>query len=36
LDGRLDLCKQVIGPHGVEPLLESMQNSKYVDRLLLG
>ena len=27
---------QVIGPNGVEPLLDSMQNSKYVDRLLLG
>lgn len=35
-DGRLDLCKQVIGPNGVQPLLDSMQNSKHIDRILLG
>lgn len=35
-DGRLDLCKQVIGPQGIEPLLESMKSSKKVDRVLLG
>lgn len=35
-DGRLDLCKQVIGPMGIEPLLEAMASSRQVDRLLLG
>lgn len=35
-DGRLDLCKQVIGPMGIEPLLEAMANSRQVDRVLLG
>jgi len=35
-DGRLDLCKQVIGPMGIEPLLEAMGNTQHVDRLLLG
>ncbi len=35
-DGRLDLCKQAIGPHGIQPLLDSMSNSKKVNRLLLG
>jgi len=35
-DGRLDLCKQVIGPMGIGPLLEAMGNTKHVDRLLLG
>ncbi|CAF0841622.1 unnamed protein product [Brachionus calyciflorus] len=35
-DGRLDLCKQVIGPSGIKPLLDSMENNKNIDRLLLG
>lgn len=35
-DGRLDLCKQVIGPSGIQPLLDSMKNHKQIDRLLLG
>ncbi len=36
IDGRLDLCKQVIGPKGTKPLLDSLQNSQHVDRILLG
>ncbi len=35
-DGRLDLCKQVIGPEGIAPLLTAMANHKSIDRLLLG
>lgn len=35
-DGRLDLCKQVIGPQGIQPLLERMKDSRQIDRLLLG
>lgn len=35
-DGRLDLCKQVVGPRGVAPLLEAMKMSQRVRRLLLG
>jgi hypothetical protein len=34
--GRLDLCKQVVGPQGVQPLLNAMKHSSYVSRLLLG
>ncbi|UJR07920.1 hypothetical protein I4U23_012203 [Adineta vaga] len=34
--GRLDLCKQVVGPKGIEPLLNAMKNSAVVNRLLLG
>lgn len=34
-DGRLDLCKQVVGPGGISPLLDAMRNSP-VRRLLLG
>jgi hypothetical protein len=29
-DGRLDLCKQVIGPQGIKPLLDSMGNNRQV------
>jgi uncharacterized protein (DUF924 family)/Ran GTPase-activating protein (RanGAP) involved in mRNA processing and transport/predicted esterase len=36
IDGRLDLCKQVIGPTGTKPLLDSLLNSQHVDRILLG
>ena len=37
-DGRLDLCKQVIGPKGIEPLLDSLRNDNQskVRHLLLG
>ena len=35
-DGRLDLCKQVIGPKGIDPLLISMDGNEQVKRLLLG
>ncbi|CAF3833172.1 unnamed protein product [Rotaria sordida] len=34
--GRLDLCKQVVGPQGIQPLLNAMMNSDVVNRLLLG
>jgi hypothetical protein len=36
IDGHLDLCKQVIGPTGTKPLLDSLKNSQHVDRILLG
>lgn len=36
VDGRLDLCKQVVGPGGIEPLLEAMMATHQVKRLLLG
>lgn len=35
-DGRLDLCKQVVGPEGIRPLLGAMRESRQVKRLLLG
>lgn len=35
-DGRLDLCKQVVGPNGIGPLLKAMNKSSHVKRLLLG
>ncbi|CAB9524542.1 Esterase OVCA2 [Seminavis robusta] len=37
-DGRLDLCKQVIGPQGVKPLFESLMHDDngLVQHLLLG
>lgn len=35
-DGRLDLCKQVVGPRGIGPLLDAMKMSGHVKRLLLG
>ena len=35
-DGRLDLCKQVVGPAGIAPLLDAMGHSRQVKRLLLG
>ncbi|NMO15655.1 DUF924 family protein [Pyxidicoccus fallax] len=35
-DGRLDLCKQVVGPGGIRPLLEAMRSTRHVKRLLLG
>jgi uncharacterized protein (DUF924 family)/Ran GTPase-activating protein (RanGAP) involved in mRNA processing and transport/predicted esterase len=35
-DGRLDLCKQVVGPAGIQPLLTSLADHTEVKRLLLG
>ncbi len=35
-DGRLDLCKQVVGPGGVQPLLGGLKDHPHVNRLLLG
>ena len=35
-DGRLDLCKQVVGPQGIQPLLDAMMATSRVKRLLLG
>lgn len=35
-DGRLDLCKQVVGPEGIRPLLGAMMHTDRVKRLLLG
>ncbi|CAF1148717.1 unnamed protein product [Didymodactylos carnosus] len=34
--GRLDLCKQVVGPEGIQPLLNAMKYSSVIHRLLLG
>jgi uncharacterized protein (DUF924 family)/Ran GTPase-activating protein (RanGAP) involved in mRNA processing and transport len=36
VDGRLDLCKQVVGPGGIAPLLDALRVSGRVQRLLLG
>ncbi|GAM24530.1 hypothetical protein SAMD00019534_077050 [Acytostelium subglobosum LB1] len=35
-DGRLDLCKQVVGPEGIKPLLGAMRQHSTIKRLLLG
>lgn len=35
-DGRLDLCKQVVGPEGIRPLLGAMKFTTRIRRLLLG
>ncbi|MFT5681771.1 MAG: hypothetical protein ACI8RZ_002683, partial [Myxococcota bacterium] len=35
-DGRLDLCKQVVGPAGIGPLLSAVSGNPQVRRLLLG
>eukprot|EP01133_Synstelium_polycarpum_P018800 gene18800-22483_t len=35
-DGRLDLCKQVVGPEGIKPLLGAMRKHSTIKRLLLG
>jgi hypothetical protein len=34
--GRLDLCKQVVGPQGIQPLLNAIKHSSVVNRILLG
>jgi Ran GTPase-activating protein (RanGAP) involved in mRNA processing and transport len=36
LDGRLDLCKQVVGPQGIGPLLKALSCNTNIKRLLLG
>lgn len=36
VDGRLDLCKQAVGPSGISKVLASMGKSSHVKRLLLG
>lgn len=36
LDGSLDLCKQVVGPGGIGPVLNAMNKASHVKRLLLG
>ncbi len=35
-DGRMDLCKQVIGPPHIEKLMESLQNNTQITHFLLG
>lgn len=35
-DGKLDLCKQVVGPTGINPLLQSMACNPYVTTLMIG
>lgn len=36
VDGSLDLCKQVVGPRGIGPVLHAMHKASAVRRLLLG
>ena len=35
-DGRIDLCKQVVGPDHIGSLMDSIQNNEYVYHFLLG
>ncbi len=35
-DGRMDLCKQVVGPPHIGRLMESLKNNTHVDHFLLG
>jgi Ran GTPase-activating protein (RanGAP) involved in mRNA processing and transport len=35
-DGRLDLCKQVIGPPGITALIDSLRRTTLVEHILLG
>lgn len=35
-DGRLDLCKQVVGPAGIGPVLEAVADHPHVTRLMIG
>jgi len=35
-DGRLDLCKQVVGPEGIGPVLEGLADNPHVTRLMIG
>ena len=35
-DGRMDLCKQVVGPPHIEKLMQSLKNNTHVEHFLLG
>lgn len=35
-DGRIDLCKQVVGPPHIAELMQSFRNNPYVEHFLLG
>ena len=35
-DGRMDLCKQVVGPPHISQLMKSLQNNTHIDHFLLG
>lgn len=35
-DGRMDLCKQVVGPPHIEKLMESLKNNVHITHFLLG
>ena len=35
-DGRLDLCKQVVGPTNIKPLVESLKKSSKIGTLMIG
>ncbi len=35
-DGRLDLCKQVVGPEGIGPVLDGLADNPHVTRLMIG
>lgn len=32
----VDLCKQVVGPKGIKPILDAVGNNSHIDRFLLG
>jgi Ran GTPase-activating protein (RanGAP) involved in mRNA processing and transport len=35
-DGRMDLCKQVVGPTWIESLMESLKHNTHIEHFLLG
>lgn len=35
-DGRMDLCKQVVGPTHIDQLIQSIQNNEHVKHFLIG
>ena len=35
-DGKLDLCKQVVGPEGIGPVLEGIADNPFVTNLMIG
>lgn len=35
-DGRMDMCKQVVGPNWIEQLMESLKNNNKIEHFLLG
>ena len=35
-DGRLDLCKQVVGPDGIAPVLDALADHRHVSRFMIG